>query len=67
MKEHDPSCEGGDDEKLVRDVSEYGWHVLKVLDEPGAPGWAYSIGLYRNFDHPEIIVIQHRSFVRMGE
>ncbi|HEU4391140.1 MAG TPA: DUF4262 domain-containing protein [Blastocatellia bacterium] len=58
MSEHDPRCEGGtgSEQKLLDDVAEYGWHVMKVLDQDGAPGWAYSIGLYRNFAHPEILV-----------
>jgi len=56
MREHDPRCEGADDQKLLRDVADYGWHVIKVLDQAGAPGWAYSIGLFHNFGHPEIIV-----------
>jgi hypothetical protein len=25
--EHDPRCEGLNDEKLLADVAEYGWHV----------------------------------------
>jgi Domain of unknown function (DUF4262) len=54
--EHDPRCEGPDDEKLLADVKEYGWHVLKILDKDEAPGWAFSVGLYKNFNHPEIIV-----------
>jgi hypothetical protein len=56
MKEHDPRCGGGDDEKLLRDVAEFGWHVVMVLDQPGIPGWAYSVGLYKTFGHPEILV-----------
>jgi len=56
MKKHDPRCEGGDDQKLLDDVAEYGWHVIKVLDQPDAPGWAYSVGLFQNFGHPEIMV-----------
>ena len=56
MKKHDQRCEGGDDQKLLDDVAKYGWHVIKVLDQSDAPGWAYSVGLFQNFDHPEIIV-----------
>jgi Domain of unknown function (DUF4262) len=56
MNEHDPRCEGGDDHKLLDDVAEYGWHVMKVLDHDDCPGWAYSIGLHRTFGHPEIVV-----------
>ena len=54
--EHDPRCEGLDDEKLVADVKEYGWHVVKIVEKDETPGWAFSVGLYKNFNHPEIVV-----------
>jgi hypothetical protein len=56
MTEHDPRCEGPNDQKLLKDVAEYGWHVIKIIDQPDTPGWAYSVGLFQNFKHPEIIV-----------
>ena len=60
MSEHDPRCEGINDAKLLADVEEYGWHVVKILDTQGTPAWAYSIGLYENFHHPEIMRIRSR-------
>ena len=54
--EHDPRCEGLDDEKLVADVKAYGWHVVKIFEKDETPGWAFSVGLYKNFNHPEIVV-----------
>lgn len=54
--EHDPRCDGLDDEKVVSDVAEYGWHVVKIPDNGETPGWAFSIGLYKNFNHPEIVI-----------
>jgi Domain of unknown function (DUF4262) len=56
MQEHDSRCEGPSDEKLLDDVKRYGWHVVKVLDTADSPGWAYSVGLYQTFRHPEIII-----------
>ena len=56
MEEHDPRSQGADDAKLLSDVEEYGWHVVNVHDRDPLPGWAFSIGLYRNFGHPEIVV-----------
>lgn len=56
MTEHDHRCEGIDDEKLLADVKEYGWHVVKILEKDDTPGWAFSVGLYKNFAHPEIVV-----------
>ena len=29
--EHDPQCEGADDAKVLVDVGEYGWHVVRSL------------------------------------
>src|SRR5262245_49348918 len=54
--QHDPRCEGLDDEKLLADVEEYGWHVVKVLDPDDNPDWAFSVGLYKTFKHPEVVV-----------
>jgi hypothetical protein len=34
----------------------YGWHVVKILEKHETPGWAFSVGLYKNFNHPEIVV-----------
>lgn len=53
---HDPRCEGLNDQKLLSDVAEYGWHVAKILDTDKTPGWAFSVGLYKNFNHPEIVI-----------
>lgn len=74
MMEHDPRCEGLDDEKLLADVAKYGWHVLKIFPpKDNTPGWAFSIGLYKNFNHPEIIVfglndeVMHQLINAIGE
>src|SRR5262245_35818580 len=58
MKNHDPRCVGESEaeQKLLADVAEYGWHVMKVLETEETPSWAYAIGLYKNFQHPEILV-----------
>jgi hypothetical protein len=45
------------EDKVVHDIEAYGWHVIKVAEEEGLPGFAYTIGLYRNYKHPEIIVV----------
>lgn len=58
MNHHDPRCAGESkvEQKLLDDVEKYDWHVMKVLETPETPGWAYSVGLYRSFGHPEILV-----------
>lgn len=45
------------DKQLLSDVVEYGLHVLYVLEDDDGPGFGYSVGLYHNYKHPEIIVI----------
>lgn len=55
MTEHDPRCDVSD-QKVLDDVAQHGWHVMNVLELSDSPGWAYSIGLHHNFDHPEVVV-----------
>jgi hypothetical protein len=46
----------GVDVKVLEDVKHFGWHVMGVFpkkDETG-PSWAYTIGLFHSFGHPEI-------------
>ena len=38
-------------------IADYGLSVLHVHEEPGSPGFAYSIGLWETFGHPEILII----------
>ena len=45
------------DAKVISDINEYGWHVVKVFSKSGGPDFAYSIGLYESFRHPEILVV----------
>jgi hypothetical protein len=45
------------DRKLLADVNEHGWHVIGVMESREGPAFAYSIGLYRSFSHPELILI----------
>lgn len=43
--------------KLIADIGQFGWHVLKVLEDDKGPGFAYSVGLFKTFKHPEIIIV----------
>jgi hypothetical protein len=45
------------DRKLLADVARHGWHVIGVEEDEEGPAFAYSIGLYHSFKHPEIIVL----------
>lgn len=45
-----------DEAELAAKVEQYGWYVMLVPEDDEGPGFAYSIGLHKNFDHPEIII-----------
>jgi hypothetical protein len=35
---------------------DFGWHVIVVPGDERRPSTAYSIGLFKNFGHPEIVI-----------
>ncbi len=43
--------------KVIKDVTSRGWHVMKVLEDEDEPEFAYTIGLFHSFKHPELIVV----------
>lgn len=45
------------DKKFLADVDNFGWIVLKVMEDDQGPGFCYSVGLYKSFKHPEIVII----------
>src|SRR6266571_6248544 len=42
--------------KVIHDVNTYGWHVVKVSSSGDNPDWAFSIGLFHTFHHPEVLM-----------
>jgi hypothetical protein len=44
------------DEKVIADVAEFGWHVIKVPEDVEGPAFAFTIGLTKTFAHPEVII-----------
>jgi hypothetical protein len=46
----------GGDAQMRADIATYGWHVIKVHEDDKGPGFAFTIGLFRRFEHPELIV-----------
>jgi hypothetical protein len=43
--------------KALADVQNHGWHVLKVMEDDRGPAFAYTVGLYHSFRHPELIIV----------
>ncbi len=44
------------DRKLLQTLEEWGWFVIKVGASDSLPAFAYSLGLYERFKHPEIVL-----------
>lgn len=42
--------------QLRSDIKEYGWHVIEVLGDDEVRPWAYSVGVYQSYGHPEIVI-----------
>ncbi len=45
------------EQKAIDDIREYGLHIISVAEDEAGPGFAYSIGLFENYAHPEVIII----------
>ena len=59
--------------KVVSDIEEFGWHVVMIPDDDEGPAFAYSIGLFKSFGHPEVILfgldlgVMHQIINLIGE
>ncbi len=56
MKRELPQAIDDSDRKLLTDVERVGWHIVGIYDDEEGPGYAFSVGLFHTFGHPEIIV-----------
>jgi hypothetical protein len=45
------------EQKIIADVETHGWHVIRVFEDGRSPEFAYTVGLWKSFRHPEIIII----------
>lgn len=45
-----------DDKSILQRREEYGWFVNMIAQDSEGPGFAYSLGLYEEFQHPEIVI-----------
>jgi len=52
----EPTPQTDTDRSILRNVSERGWHSVTVSERNDQPGWAFTIGLQRSFEHPEVVV-----------
>ena len=53
-----PDPDDAGDVRVIKDVIEFGCHIVAVEKEVGHPEFAYSIGLYLNYLKPEVIIVE---------
>lgn len=44
-----------DDDKLIADIKTYGWVVMAIGATDYQPQFAYTVGLWKTYNHPELI------------
>jgi hypothetical protein len=47
---------GANEIDVLRKRERYGWFVTMIAADVAGPGFAYSFGLYQEFEHPEVIL-----------
>lgn len=45
------------EQTVIRNVQQWGWHVVLVPEDDQGPGFAFTVGLQRQHRHPELILI----------
>jgi len=45
-----------DEQKVLDDIAEHGWHVVAIKKDRYGPGFTYTIGLMETWRHPEVIL-----------
>ncbi len=54
------------DKSVLQRREEHGWFVNMIAEDSEGPGFAYSFGLYEEFQHPEIIIFGLDSAIMHG-
>ena len=44
------------EQKAIEDIRNHGLHIIHVHDDSQGRGFTYSIGLFENYGHPEVII-----------
>lgn len=52
-----PTPEDEADQRLLANINQFGWHVMGIDEDDDYPGFAFSIGFYYQYQHPEILLM----------
>ena len=44
------------EQRVIDDIAEFGWHLILVEEDATGPGFVYSVGMMHTLGHPEIII-----------
>src|SRR5262245_13897008 len=42
--------------RVLGHIEQHGWTVTNIREHDGNPGWAFTIGLFESYGHPEVII-----------
>ncbi len=45
------------DRRVLDDVDRHGWSLVLVPDEDDSPPFAFTVGLFHKFQHPELVLV----------
>jgi hypothetical protein len=51
-----PNPEHEADDRIIRNVRTHGCHIAGIIGDEKGPPYAFSIGLFLNYGHPEIVI-----------
>ena len=51
-----PQATNPSEEQLLANVEQYGLHVMNILEEGELRPFSYSIGMFRTWQHPEVLI-----------
>jgi hypothetical protein len=51
-----PKAESEGDETIFRNVRKHGCHIVGIATDERGPGYEFSVGLFANYGHPELII-----------
>jgi hypothetical protein len=44
------------EQKVIDDIAEYGWHCVHVIAEGELVEYSFTVGLFKSYGHPELII-----------
>jgi hypothetical protein len=56
-----PKPEGEADETIFHNIRQHGCHIVGILRDEQGPQYAFSVGLFANYGHAEIVIFGLRS------